>query len=377
MTEPILEIENLSKSFGDNHVLSNVNLVIHRGSITTILGKSGTGKSVLLKCIAGLMAPDSGSVRFDGRDISGRRDRASDAPEMSYLFQGNALFESMSARENVALPLLETTRLKRDEIYKRVDAILEQLELADAAGRSPADLSGGMRRRVSLARALIKHPDLVLFDEPTSGLDPLRRGAVLEMILRYKQDFGYTALVVSHDIPESIYISDEIALLDGGSFVFRGTPSELEADSSPAVRSFLDSEKQFKNTAAGVRPMSDLLAGFRDLRDQFDQLISLTIPSSNSKTAGAGEESDIALPGIMRRILDALRPVREPRSDAFRTGPASFCFATGSTFGPAQIREILGRADLKFPVQIRSTAIKKDQDIGNHLDTLNSRPPFG
>src|ERR1700719_4007699 len=231
---PILEINGLRKQFGEHVVLASVDLVVPRGSIISVLGRSGTGKSVFLKCLAGLLAPDAGEVRFEG----GLHDRF--RRRCSYLFQGNALFDSLTAFENVALPLEQTTQLGRSEIAQAAREALKNLGLDKFGDHFPAQMSGGMQKRLALARALVTHPELVLFDEPTAGLDPPARKAVFEMIVRYRQKFDFTAVVVTHDVPEALAASDRVALLEEGRIHFEGTPAEFAASDDCIVRSFGD-----------------------------------------------------------------------------------------------------------------------------------------
>jgi phospholipid/cholesterol/gamma-HCH transport system ATP-binding protein len=241
MDDVFLKISGLKKHFGENKVLDGVNLNVARSSVTTIIGKSGIGKSVLLKCIANLIQPDAGEIRLDGRPIAYSRLGAEGdrAVTFSYMFQNNALFDSMTTEENVALPLLEASNLKKSEIAEHVATMLEHLELTRSAKRYPGELSGGMKKRVALARALITKPQVVLFDEPTTGLDPERKFSVFEMIADYRARFDFTALLVSHDIPEVFEISDRVAWLDAGVIQFFGKPSELNADAESALSGFL------------------------------------------------------------------------------------------------------------------------------------------
>ena len=254
MDDVFLKISELKKHFGDNKVLDGVNLDVARSSVTTIIGKSGIGKSVLLKCIAHLLTPDDGKIELDGQPIaqSRRGSKGSDAVTFSYMFQNNALFDSMTAAENVALPLLEASCLSKAEIGERVAAMLKHLELTDSAQRYPGELSGGMKKRVALARALITNPQVVLFDEPTTGLDPERKFGVFEMIADYRERFGFTALLVSHDIPEVFEISDRVAWLDEGIIKFFGKPSELDADATSALSGFLNKANYGRNKESKI-----------------------------------------------------------------------------------------------------------------------------
>ena len=239
--DSFLKIRGLKKYFGDKRVLDGIDLDVAAASVTTIIGKSGIGKSVLLKCIANLLQPDAGTIELDGQAISrSRRTAHSDTGlSFSYMFQNNALFDSLTAFENVALPLREASKLNKAEIQERVDDMLAHLELRDSANCYPGELSGGMKKRVALGRALITKPQVVLFDEPTTGLDPERKFSVFEMIADYRERFGFTALSVSHDIPEVFEISDRVAWLDEGQIKFFGKPEELNTDAQSALSGFL------------------------------------------------------------------------------------------------------------------------------------------
>ena len=241
MISPLIELIDVKKRFGDNSVMDGVDLSIFEGETTAIIGKSGTGKSVLLKHIIGLMHPDSGAILFDGKDITAfsRNERRDFKKRFSYMFQENALFDSMTIYENIALPLKEKRRLSANEIQKRVHAQLVQLEIDGSALQYPAQLSGGMKKRVALARALVTDPDIVLFDEPTTGLDPIRKDGVHDMIQSYQKLYGFTAIIVSHEIPDIFSISQSVAMLDGGKIVFQGTYEELMASDVGVVREFV------------------------------------------------------------------------------------------------------------------------------------------
>ena len=240
--DSFLKIRGLKKHFGDKRVLDGIDLDVAVASVTTIIGKSGIGKSVLLKCIANLLQSDAGTIELDGQAISqSRRSKHSDTGvSFSYMFQNNALFDSLTAFENVALPLREASKLNKAEIQERVDEMLVHLELSDSADRYPGELSGGMKKRVALGRALITKPQVVLFDEPTTGLDPERKFSVFEMIADYRERFGFTALLVSHDIPEVFEISDQVAWLDEGRIKFFGKPEDLNTDAQSALSGFLN-----------------------------------------------------------------------------------------------------------------------------------------
>lgn len=252
----LLEVNGLRKSFGSQEVLAGVGLAVERGQVFTVLGPSGAGKSVFLKCLAGVLAPEAGEIRFDGRSLSAPGARADFRRRCSFLFQNNALFDSLTALENVALPLEQTTSLSNREIRERSHDALRQLEIGECSGRYPSQLSGGMQKRLALARAIVTGPELVFFDEPTAGLDPLRRNAVFTMIARYQRQLAFTALVVTHDVPEALVASDRVALLDGGRLCFEGTPAEFSAAAHPVVAGFRDSPQALGNALASLRQSS-------------------------------------------------------------------------------------------------------------------------
>ncbi len=254
MGATLIEFRDVTKRFGDRTVLDKVNARIYENEITTIIGKSGTGKSVFLKHMIGLLTPDEGTILFEGRSKTAMKKREWDAyrSRIAYLFQGNALMDSMTVLENIALPLRQTTRLNKGEIEKRVLRRIEDLELTEAVHSYPAELSGGMQKRVALARALVTDPKVVLFDEPTTGQDPIRKNMILSMISHYRKRFGFTAVLISHDIPDVFFISDRIVILWEGSIGFEGTYDELVRLKHPMIDEFLKSLEGFGDELTGL-----------------------------------------------------------------------------------------------------------------------------
>jgi phospholipid/cholesterol/gamma-HCH transport system ATP-binding protein len=241
MDQPLIQFENVYKRFGANQVLNGANLDIFRGEITTIIGKSGMGKSVLLKHIIGLLKPDAGKILFQGQALSEMKRAEIDSlkAKLSYMFQDTALFDSMSVYENVALPLKEATSLQKGEIRTRVWDKMKLFDLEGIDEKYPSQLSGGMKKRVALARALVTEPEIVLFDEPTTGLDPIRKSAVHSMISDYQRRLGFTGVVISHDIPDIFYISQRVAMLDEGLIRFQGSPEEIQQATDEVVQQFI------------------------------------------------------------------------------------------------------------------------------------------
>jgi phospholipid/cholesterol/gamma-HCH transport system ATP-binding protein len=225
-------------------VLRGVDLEVLDGTITIIIGRSGGGKSVFLKHLLGLLHPDSGRIEIGGQDVTGLRGRAMDEVRKRYgvVFQGGALFDSMTCRENVAFPLREKLRLTAAEIARRADAALDQVGLAGVGGKYPEEVSGGMRKRVAIARALATEPEIVFFDEPTTGLDPVLVNTIHHLILDLHRRLRFTALMVSHEIPEIFEIADRVGMLHEGRILEVGPPAAIQASQNPIVRQFIRGE---------------------------------------------------------------------------------------------------------------------------------------
>ena len=244
LTPPLVELRDVWKSFEANHVLRGISLELHRGTTLAVMGGSGAGKTVLLRIIAGLVRPDSGEVSLFGTRIDRMREEAMLAlrRRTGFVFQGAALFDSLSVFENVAFPLREHTTLSLGEITDRVHRLLALVGLPDTDGLLPAELSGGMRKRVGIARALVMEPEVVFFDEPTAGLDPTNARLVAELIAELRTGVCDTAIVVTHDIEFAGMVADRMAILHQGRFAGLGTPAEIHRSANPDVRKFLAGE---------------------------------------------------------------------------------------------------------------------------------------
>lgn len=254
MEKSLIEFEKVTKRFNDTTVLDQVDIEIYEGEVTTVIGKSGSGKSVLLKHIVGLLAPDEGTILFRGRPIHkmSKNEWNKYISQISYMFQGNALFDSMTVFDNIALPLRQTTNLGQKVIEESVRTRMEQMELSEVASKYPSELSGGMQKRVALSRALVTDPKIVLFDEPTTGQDMIRRNAILSMIAEYQKKFGFTAILISHDVPDVFFISNRILALSEGKIIFQGTPEEFGGFEHPFIDEFVQSLEEFQEHLTGI-----------------------------------------------------------------------------------------------------------------------------
>ncbi len=245
---PVIEVKDLWRAFGDHQVLRGVSLSVSDGETVVVLGPSGCGKSVLLKHVIGLLTPDRGSIVVEGREVTALGHRELNTLRMRFgmVFQGVALFDSMTVGENVGLPLFEHRRMRGVELRRRVEEKLEMVGLAGTADLWPSQLSGGMKKRVALARAIALDPDVILYDEPTTGLDPVMAEQINKLIRSTQRKLTASSIVVTHDLHSACFTGDRVALMEGGVIAFSGTTDELTTTDNEAVRNFI---------ARGNRPL--------------------------------------------------------------------------------------------------------------------------
>jgi phospholipid/cholesterol/gamma-HCH transport system ATP-binding protein len=258
--EKVINIKHLKKSFGNNKILKDINLFVNKGETVVTLGKSGTGKSVTLKCIVGLIMPDSGSINVLGKEI----------PELTYnelqeirkkigfVFQGSALYDSMTVRQNLEFPLVRHFKLTKEEIDKKVEEVLKDVGLTEAIDKWPSELSGGMRKRVGVARTIILNPEIMLWDEPTTGLDPETTRDISYLIKKMQDKYKVSSIVVTHDMICAKIVGDSISVLNDGEYIISDTYENLEKSEDRFVKSFFNengngSEKEnFKKDAKKI-----------------------------------------------------------------------------------------------------------------------------
>ena len=253
----LIELRNVHKRFGRLVVLNGVTLSIEEGQSLVVIGASGSGKSVMLKHIVGLLKPDKGEVWFDGKRIDDNSEREMDGIRQlfGFLFQMGALFDSLTVEENVAFPLVEHTKKRGDEIGTLVRQKLAMVGLDGTQKKMPAELSGGQRKRVALARAIALGPRVILYDEPTTGLDPIRSDVINELILKLKRELNVTSIVVTHDMNSAFKVADRIVMLHEGKLIFDGTPQDIQKSDVPVVRRFVLGEAGDQELA-GLRASS-------------------------------------------------------------------------------------------------------------------------
>ncbi len=240
--EPIIQLIDVRKRFGDQEVLKGINLSIYEGKTTVIIGESGKGKSLILKHILGLIKADSGTVRVFGKDLDtiGKRELKNIRSHFGVLFQNAALFDSMTVFDNVALPLRERTKLPEDEIRTIVNEKLRLMDVEGSNEKYPAQLSGGMKKRVGLARAIVLNPKIIFFDEPTTGLDVAKSNEIYRVFYRTQTKLHYTAVIVSHDVPKIFKLADYVALIHDGVIQDCLTPEDFQTSENPVIREFVE-----------------------------------------------------------------------------------------------------------------------------------------
>ncbi|MCH9028625.1 MAG: ATP-binding cassette domain-containing protein [Bacteroidetes bacterium] len=240
----MVEIKDLHKSFDDLVVLNGVSFCVKMGQNMVVFGRSGTGKSVLLKCLIRLMIPDSGEIFIKDKNVLNLNPKELNdlRKDIGFLFQGSALYDSMSVRENLEFPLVRNFNLEQDEINDRVHRVLEAVDLSDAIDKMPSELSGGMRKRIGLARSIITKPKLMLYDEPTTGLDPITSKEISTLIVDLQHAFKMTSIVVTHDVLCAKIIADCAIVLEGGHIVHEGTIKELLTAEDPFLKNFFSDE---------------------------------------------------------------------------------------------------------------------------------------
>lgn len=239
--EPMIRLTDVRKRFGSQEILKGINLSIYEGKTTVIVGESGKGKSLILKHILGLVRPDKGKVLVEGKDINkiGRKDLKAIRAKFGVLFQNAALFDSMTVFDNVALPLRERTKASEEEIRRIVNEKLDMMDIEGSNDKYPAQLSGGMRKRVGLARALVLNPKIVFFDEPTTGLDVAKSNEIYRVFFKTQSKLGYTALIVSHDVPKIFKLADYVALLHDGVIQDCLPPEDFQTSENPFIKEFV------------------------------------------------------------------------------------------------------------------------------------------
>lgn len=247
MSETKIQVKNLHKAFGKKVVLDGLELDVRKGESLVVIGGSGTGKSVLIKCIQGILSPDKGSIKIDGQEVVGidQSEKENMHSKMGMLFQGGALFDSLSVWENVAFSLIMNQKMPKKQAKSEAVRVLRQVGLApDVADLSPSELSGGMQKRVGLARAIATRPEIIFFDEPTTGLDPIMADVINDLIIESVKGLGATALTITHDMASARKIADRIAMIYKGKIIWQGTVKEMDKTDNAYVRQFINGSSQ-------------------------------------------------------------------------------------------------------------------------------------
>lgn len=320
LDEPVIELRNVSKSFGDAEVIKDLSLTIKTGQTTVIAGESGSGKSILLRMMNGLTLPDEGEALLFGQDLARIDERARTAlrKRCTMVFQSYALIDSLTVAQNIGFPLVENTRMPASEIRTLVMELLEMLELSDAIDVLPASLSGGMKKRVALARAVVTNPEVVLFDEPTTGLDPVMIEFVDSLIQKTQHAYGITSVVISHDMASNRRLADHMAILADGRIVAEGTFDEVARDTHPEVVELMadaETERMSLMNAAphtdGTQVYGDPIICVRDLHKSFGDNhvlkgISFEIPEKKITAVIGGSGSGKSV--LIKHIIGLFQP---------------------------------------------------------------------
>lgn len=366
MTEPLIQLIDVYKSFGDQDVLKGASLTIQKGEVTSIIGGSGGGKSVLLKHLVGLIKPDSGEILIEGKPIASmsKKERKGLKKKFSYMFQGSALFDSMTVYENISLPLKEKTKMTSTAIKKKVDEKMQQLELQGNEHKYPSQLSGGMKKRVALARALVTEPEIVLFDEPTAGLDPVKKNAVHNMISDYQHKFGFTAVVVSHEIPDIFYISQSIAMLFEGKIWFQGKPEDIQKSSDPIIQNFINGLESDKDEMNGMATTKKTMQRYKEAMihlERHEIAFSLIILTLNNLDELNEKLGFVASQTVLKNFISAVRK---------KMSITDSC----SMFGLNKIMLVLSSTNIE---QAREFCTKLSKEIrGNNITDIQPYPGF-
>jgi phospholipid/cholesterol/gamma-HCH transport system ATP-binding protein len=365
---PFISIEHLRKRFGAHAVLDDVNLDVERGEVVSIIGQSGMGKSIILKHIIGLVLPDGGRILLDGEEVSSPTKRPADFEKVrkrfGMLFQGAALFDSKTVGENIAFPLREHTRLSAAEIAHEVADALMMVGLQDIQNKMSSELSGGMRSRVGLARALAMKPEIMLYDEPTSALDPITSDKISDLVLELKQKLGMTSIVVTHDMNSAYRISDKIAMIHEGKIIFFGTPAEIRASRNPYIQQFI----------SGRRKLHYAVTADPEEKAALDQQVDVTRMARRSRNAEIlrqmkTQPAHDALTGILTG--GSLRQRLEELYKRGLAGELSFAVAAGVVEHyptlSARHGEEFGRAVLRWVAHELRDTVRGDSDlVGRH-----------
>ncbi len=366
MTEPLIQLIDVYKSFGDQDVLKGASLTIQKGEVTSIIGGSGGGKSVLLKHLVGLIKPDSGEILIEGKPIASmsKKERKALKQKFSYMFQGSALFDSMTVYENISLPLKEKTKMTSTAIKKKVDEKMQQLELQGNEHKYPSQLSGGMKKRVALARALVTEPEIVLFDEPTAGLDPVKKNAVHNMISDYQHKFGFTAVVVSHEIPDIFYISQSIAMLFEGKIWFQGKPEDIQKSSDPIIQNFINGLESDKDEMNGMATTKKTMQRYKEAMihlERHEIAFSLIILTLNNLDELNEKLGFVLSQTVLKNFVSAVRK---------KISITDSC----SMYGLNKIMLVLSSTNIE---QAREFCTKLSKEIrGNNITDIQPYPGF-